>query len=106
MKEPQIIAGDLSESELRKWLQVKAAQSGGLESLRLEIVQFRNEAIPCMVLFAGQLRGCINGLISSEVCRTEDSASRAVEEAASLEKVEQSLIATLELYHSLIDPDR
>ena len=78
MKGPCIIAGELSEAELQAWLHKKAAQSGGLDSLRLDVLKFENDVSPQIAIFASKLRARISGLTSTEVCRTEESARLCV----------------------------
>lgn len=102
MKEPQVFAGDMTESELREWLQKKAAQAGGLDSLRLDVIQFESDVIPHIELFASKLSARINGLTSTEVCRMEDSASRAEEEAELLSSIERSFRGLIEKFQSLL----
>ncbi|MEG2568737.1 MAG: hypothetical protein RSA84_21270 [Acinetobacter sp.] len=102
MKEPQVFAGDMTESELREWLKNKAAQAGGLDSLHLDVIQFENNVIPHIELFVEKLKSRINGLTSTEVCRMEDSASRAAEEAKILSSIERSFSAMLETFRTYL----
>lgn len=90
-KQPVVYAGDMSDEELKEWMQKTSRHLGGIDfSLVSELARFEENTLPQLKSLRILLDQRIDGLTSSLIHRTEDRARKNQEQAVFLGRVVQA----------------
>lgn len=90
-KQPVVYAGDMSDEELKEWMQKTSRHLGGMDfSLVSELARFEENTLPQLKSLRSLLDQRIDGLTSSLIHRTEDRARKNQEQAVFLGRVVQA----------------